>query len=119
MIKTPNVENYRFKGRIFFLINENTGSTSQLLAQTIKCDSIGTLVGTETGESTIFYGDMCSIRLPNSQLKCNIAYKEFVSSCQADRYHGTIPDFTVEYDYSDILKGKDKIMEFTINLITK
>ena len=94
-------------------INERVGSTSQLFAQAFKCSKLGLIIGQETGEATIFFGDGPSLKLPNSNLQFSTPSKKIVSHCDKSKIHGIKPDYTVDYHPSKLLNGEDEVLNFT------
>jgi len=119
VVHIPAEKDDKFNGKLYLLINERVGSTSHLFAQAFKCSNLGVVIGQETGEATIFYGDGPTLKLPNSKIEFSVASKKFVSHCEASTTQGIIPDYTVDYSPSKLLNEEDEVLDFTINLITK
>jgi hypothetical protein len=115
----PKKKINKFEGNLYLLIDEEVGSTSQLFTQAFKCNNLGTIVGQETGEATIFFGDNCSMQLPNSKLQFVAATKKFISHCEPNRYKGITPDYDVDFNPSKLLNGEDEVLDFVFNLIEK
>lgn len=119
VVHVPLDKENKFNGKLYLLINERVGSTSQLFTQAFKCSNLGLIIGQETGEATIFFGDGPSLKLPNSNLQLNMPSKKFISPCQQSRVEGIKPDYEVDYNPSKLLIGVDEVLDFTFNLITK
>ena len=107
----------RFKGRIFVLIGPRTASSAMSFAQAIKHFSIGTLIGQETEDTPVNYGECIMNRLPNSGLDFFVACKRFVCAGGKENGRGVLPDYEVKQKPEDTAKGVDTALEFTLNLI--
>jgi C-terminal processing protease CtpA/Prc len=107
----------RFKGRAFVLISQATASAAMDFAAAIKCFNIATLVGQETRDTPVSYGDSLSFDLPNSGLLLYVPHKYFIGACSKPDGHGVIPDYEVKQKPQDSAKGVDTVLEFTLNLI--
>jgi hypothetical protein len=116
-LKTPAANPLRFKGRTFVLIGERSFSTSTSFAATVKHFRIGILVGEETGDPTIVYGNVIDTTLPNSGLTAAVPGRAFVLAGGKPDGRGVIPDYEVRQKPEDITKGRDTVLEFTLNLI--
>jgi len=71
----PGNNPYRFTGKVFVLTGPLIASSSMSFASVIKCFNIGNLIGQETGDATVNYGDshecyvvniMNAVTTPNS-----------------------------------------------------
>jgi len=116
-LKTPAANPLRFKGRTFVLIGPKSFSTSTSFAATIKHFRIGTLVGEETGDPTIVYGNVIDTTLPNSGLMAAVPGRAFVLAGGKPDGRGVIPDYEVKQKPQDTGKGVDTVLQFTLNLI--
>ncbi len=116
-LKTPADNLLRFKGRIFVLIGPKSFSTSTSFASAIKQFRIATLVGEETGDPTIVYGNVINTTLPNSGLMAAVPGRAFVLAGGKPDGRGVIPDYEVKQKPEDIAKGIDTVLQFTLNLI--
>lgn len=103
-----------FKGDIYLLTSNYTFSSAADLASVFKCFKLGKIIGEETGGLTVSYGDIIYQTLPNTKLNFGVSFKKFVNPCGKENGHGIIPDYLI---VSDKNNDKDKIMEYTINLI--
>ena len=88
--------------------------TSGFFANVIKT---GTVIGSETGQPMIAYGDTHIYTLPNTKLLSRISKQKFVFCCAEKEAVGVIPDYNVERNLKDILNEKDTVLEFTLGLI--
>lgn len=106
-----------FKGSIYVLTSSMTYSTAGFFSNVIKCYNLGTIIGSETGQPMIAYGDTFSYILPNTNLSCGIAKQKFVFCCAKKEGQGVIPDYIIKPNLSDKLKGIDTVMDFTLKMI--
>jgi C-terminal processing protease CtpA/Prc len=104
--KTPYLNAPRYA-----LIDENTISYGESLANTIKKNQLATLVGSNTSGTN---GDLSRINTPMFDFYMSIG-KDF------DNYHakGIVPDIVVTQTLDDYQKGVDSILELIINEINK
>jgi len=106
-----------FNGSIYVLTSSMTYSTGGFFANVIKCYKIGTVIGSETGQPMIAYGDTYNYFLPNTNLSCGIAKQKFVLCCARKEGQGVIPDYIIKPSLTDKLNGIDTEMDFTLKLI--
>jgi len=52
-------------------------------------------------------------------LYCGCSHKHFLRPSGEDTGRGVIPDFEVKPEPEDLVTGRDRVMEFTIELIEK
>ncbi len=110
---------FRFGGRICVLIGRLSASSSVSFASAIKCYRIGTLIGEETGDATVNYGEARRHELPNSGLQVTIPTKYFVQAGGKPGGRGVLPDYEVKQKPADTANGVDTALEFTLDLIEK
>ena len=115
----PGKNPLRFSGQIFVLIGRRTASSAVSFAQAIKHFDIGTLVGQETVDTPVNYGDCPSFALPHSGLSFSVAAKRFVCAGGKPDGRGVLPDYEVEQKPQDSAKGVDTVLQFTLNMIRK
>ena len=106
-----------FKGRVFVLIGPKSASSSVCFASAIKHFHIGTLIGQETIDTTVSYGDCIRNTVPNSGLNFSVACKYFVKAGGKPDGRGVLPDYEVKQTPEDTAKGVDTVLQFTLNLI--
>ena len=106
-----------FNGSLYVLTSYMTYSTGGFFANVVKCYRLGTIIGSETGQPMIAYGDTYTYILPNTNLPCGIAKQKFAFCCAKKEGQGVVPDFKVEHNLNDKLKGIDTEMEFTLKMI--
>ena len=113
----PVEREHAFRGSLYILTGPITYSTAAFAANVTKCYKMGTVVGAETGQPMIAYGDTHIYTLPNTNLLCGISKQKFVFCCAEKDAVGVVPDYKVERNLKDILDKKDTVMEFTLGLI--
>jgi hypothetical protein len=109
----------RFKGRVFVLIGPASASSSVDFASAIKHFRIGTLVGQETGDTIVNYGNCIPGELTNSGLRFHVASKYFIGAGGKPDGRGVIPDYEIKQKPQDTAKGVDTVLQFTLNLTKK
>lgn len=114
----PKPVAYPFKGKVYLLTSAFTYSSANIMAAGFKCNNMGTVIGEETGQTTIFFGDKYRFALPNSKLKVSCSFKQFFL-CEPSRTEGIKPHHRVKQKASDTSAGIDTVLEYTEKLIRK
>lgn len=96
------------KAPAYFIINSKTTSYAESMANAIKKNNLGTLVGTNTSGTNGTMGN-ASVRLFPFMLTIG---KDF------DGYHGKgiSPDIEIKQSIEDYVKGTDSVIEYILNL---
>ena len=115
--KKPQDNPLRFKGRVFTLIGPKSASSSVSFASAVKHFQIGTLIGQETVDTPVSYGDCIYEVLPSSGLRFSTACKYFVDASGKPDGRGVLPDYEVKQKPEDTAKGVDTVLQFTLNLV--
>jgi C-terminal processing protease CtpA/Prc len=103
--------NLRYNGNVYLLISHSTFSSAASFSWAFKYFKMGTVIGEESGGMAVCFGDVISLRLPNSGLFYGISHKKFYQyGATDDNIHGTLPDHSVE---------REKALDFAIDLITR
>jgi hypothetical protein len=113
----PLQEN-RFEGNLFILINGKCFSTTGHLCVLLKYHNIGTFIGNETGGTFTCNDAKVRISLQNSRLRAKVAREIFavaVKDLPKDR--GILPHYQVEPTITDLLVDRDTIKEYTLRMI--
>ncbi|MEM6380631.1 MAG: S41 family peptidase, partial [Bacteroidota bacterium] len=110
----------RFNGAVYVLTNAYSFSASGELASLLKTNTNAIFIGEEPGgnSSEIIAGEVVTLVLPNSKVRIRIPIvnqKIHSTSQPADR--GVIPDYQIRNSISDMISGRDAILEKTKNLI--
>lgn len=107
----------RFSGKTYLLTDNGTFSAGQGFASTYKCYGNGTIIGEETGGVTVNFGDVHLYNLPNTGQKIMTSWEKAYSPCGVDNNRGVLPDYYVTNSIQDYVEKKDRVLEFTLNLI--
>ena len=113
----PRENLLRFHGKTFLLIGPKTASSGVSFAAAIKYFGIGILVGQETLDTPVNYGECMMQKLPNSELDFSVACKRFVCAGGKEDGRGVLPNYEVHQKPEDTAKGVDTVLQFTLNLI--
>lgn len=108
-----------FAGNIYFLMDGFSFSAAAEFLSIVKYHKLGPIIGEESGGANegCNYGKNI-ITLSNSKIECIIPHcTSIFSKTTSPKGRGVIPDHTPTYTKNDIIKNKDKEMEFVINLI--
>jgi len=116
-LKLPEENHLRFGGKIFVLTGPESASSSVSFASVVKHFGIGTLIGSETIDTPVSYGDCIKGILPNTELSFSVAAKRFVDAGGKENGRGIIPDYEVKQKAEDTAKSIDTVLQFTLNLI--
>lgn len=111
-----------FKGKVYVLLNGNSFSGTGECTSLMHFHKVAKFIGEECGAG--YYGNtsgfMPQLTLPNTEIRVRIPmirYTMAVSGYPEDR--GIIPDYPVSPKIEDLLKDKNTVMEFTLDLIKK
>ncbi|TDB58224.1 S41 family peptidase [Arundinibacter roseus] len=105
-----------FKGNIYILSNNRTGSAASLLTTLFQDNDIGTVIGTSTGNNPIGATTYTPMELPNTKAKISIATTYLVRPKKGNG-RIQIPDIWIEYTISDLINGKDPYLEIVVQKI--
>lgn len=111
-----------FKGKAYVLLSGNSFSGTGECTSLMHFHKVAKFIGEECGAG--YYGNtsgfMPRLTMPNTEIQVRIPmirYTMAVSGYPEDR--GIIPDYPVSPKIEDLLKNKDTVMEFTLDLIKK
>jgi hypothetical protein len=113
----PGENPLRFSGRTFILIGSRTASSAMSFAAAVKHFRLGDLIGRETMDTPVNFGDCILCKMPNSGLDFNVACKRFICAGGKPDGYGVLPDYEVKQKPEDTAKGVDTVLQFTLNLI--
>jgi hypothetical protein len=86
-------------------------SSAASFSGAFKLFKMGTVIGEESGGMSVSFGDVISLKLPNTGLLYGCSYKKFYKyGATEDSIHGTLPDYNVK---------SEKALDFTIDLIIR
>ncbi len=116
-------KNNSFKGKLYILMDESSGSATSEFLAIAKSNNIGVLVGQESGG--VYEGgnagSFIQMELPNTQIYFQtplILYKTNVIE-PSHLGRGTIPDYTIDFTVEDLLNRNDRQLQFVMKLIEK
>lgn len=115
----PDPDKYKFKGKVFVLTNGLVFSSALPFAYMVKDYNLAIIVGEETGIVSPAYGEPLRYELPNTQIKIMNSTSTIIRPSGIVNGRGVIPDHIVEANILDMIKGYDKVMEYTKILIDR
>jgi hypothetical protein len=111
------VQEKRFIGKLFILIDGGCFSTSGQFCSLLKFHKIGRLIGSETGGAHICNESKKIIELKNTRLQLQVARSSFGTAVEGfSGSHGIRPDDLIEPTIRDFQKGLDPVMNYAIML---
>ncbi len=121
-LERPEDRGIRFDGKLYVLVGPGTFSSAGMFAAMVKDFHLGTLIGEETGATRECFGEVLSVRLPNSDLRLNVSCKQWFAPVPQfdDSRRGTVPDIPVDdgvlesYPTSD-----DPVLSFALDHIAR
>ncbi len=116
-IRTPDENQFRFKGQLYVLTSKHTFSAGTQFSVMIKDNDIGYIVGEETSDDPTEYGCIMLFELPNTKINIQNSTQYNLRPAGYDDQRGVIPDFKVEPTYWDYINGYDKVLNYTYWLI--
>ena len=111
---------YNYGGKVFFLINGNSFSTTAEFCAIAKSRERGIFVGEETGGG--YYGNtsgaMSRVVLPNSRIVVSIPKTKYTMAVKEALHkdRGIIPDFRIVPGIRDIVRKRDVQLHYTLRL---
>lgn len=111
-----------FKGKTYVLTNPQSYSATGEMTGILKNYNIGTFIGEEPGGNPISNtsGVMLPLLLPNTKIRAILPVVQFLMAVDFENTgKGITPDHYVKNSFQDQLDGKDRVMEYTLNLINK
>lgn len=115
-----------FDGKLIVLVNGATISAASEFAALVKGNKRGTIIGEETGGC--YYGSTggsyLNLVLPNSRLRARIPTIRIFTAVPEDlkkqpKGRGILPDYPVSYSISDLLTGRDRVMEMALDILQR
>jgi hypothetical protein len=114
IVVTPPRRDHVFRGSVYLLTANNTFSAAAMFAAYIKCNALGTVVGTPPGQSTNFVADAVPFTMPNSGLTFDVSFSEIHMPCDQSYYDGIQPDIVVTSSPESLALGKDVVLDLTL-----
>lgn len=117
--KTPLDENpYRFSGKCYVLTDGYCFSTALDFPAMFRHFTAGQIIGQETGGRTVSFGSPIGVPLPVTGIMLKVSYKRFINVGGTPSEHGLIPDHVVEQTIADDIAGFDRVLNYTLSLIS-
>ena len=122
-LNTQQPSSYHFKGKVYILIDGFSFSTCADVATVAHHLDLATFVGEETGGgydgNTSGYSE--TYTLPNTSVSVRIPRWMYTTANPGHKYYGrgVIPQYNIEPNLEDILRGDDTILSFTLELTAK
>lgn len=113
----PYPYNKRFHGQVYVLIGKHTFSAGSEFSAAMKDYNLAVFIGEETGGRASSFGEMLGFFLPNTRLRFGISCKKFIRPSQLDDGKGVLPDYSIVPTYDDFFYNRDRVLNFTENLI--
>ena len=120
LLGVQNFQQNNFRGKIFFLINGLSFSTTADFCAIAKSNNRGIFIGEETGGG--YYGNTSggavNVKLPGSNIDINIPQFKYVNDVKKAKYkdRGIIPDYTIVPTIDDVLQQKDVQLNYALKL---
>lgn len=118
--KEPNDRGLRFSGSLYVLTGQSTYSSAHMFASAVKDYALGTLIGEETGETRLSFGEVLIKTLPNSGLRFNVSCKQWFAPIPQfdDEVRGTVPDVLVDEEiFEKYADADDPVLSFAMDYI--
>ena len=117
--KSNKIRKEIYTGKVYVLTNGGSFSNSGLFASTLKRNNRALFIGEETGGSIYsLNANTKSITLPNTQIQFELTTKRFaINETVPNTGRGLIPDYIVHPKITDLIAGKDIILEKTLTFI--
>lgn len=108
-----------FTGKVYVLTNGGSFSNSGLFASTLKRHNRAVFIGEETGGSIYsLNANTKSLLLPNTKILFELTTKRFaINETTPNTGRGLIPDYVVHPTITDLVEGRDIILEKALDVI--
>lgn len=108
-----------FLGTAYLLVNGGSFSNSGIVSSAFRHYQRGKIIGEETGgNKSVICGWEEAITLPSSKISVYIPTRQFlIRERSKNDGHGVIPDFMVQPSIQELAKGRDEVLDFSLQLI--
>lgn len=113
----PDPAKQKFKGKVYVLTNGLVFSSALPFAYLVKDYGLATIVGEETGMVSPTFGEPLKYKLPITQISIMNSTCKIIRPSGVINNRGVIPDYIVVPNILDLIKGYDKVTEYTKALI--
>jgi hypothetical protein len=112
-----SVQEKRFRGNLFILIDGGCFSTSGQFCSLLKYHKIGRLIGSETGGAHICNESKKIIELKHTRLRVEVARGSFETAVKGmTESHGIKPDDLIELTVESFQNGIDPVLDYAIKI---
>lgn len=122
-LSIQNPKPLHYTGKIYFLMNGGSASTTSEFLAAARTNSLGTFIGEEAGGNYAGGngGSFIPLNLPHSNIRISIplVYYDNATKPPVEKGRGVMPDHEVPDDINNILKGIDTQKEFAFDLIRR
>ena len=112
---------HRFRGNIYVLTGGRTHSAASAICTRLKENSRAVFIGEETGgvEGVFTAGTTLYYELPNTGVELAVPILKYnnLTKMPTDVGRGIVPNHKVSIQPEDLLNGKDRVLDFTLELI--
>ena len=114
-------QNCGFSGKVCFLINGLSFSTTADFCSIAKSNNRGKFIGEETGGG--YYGNTSGrtvkVQLPNTKVEVIIPQYKYINDVVKAKYpnRGIIPDYTIIPTISDLIRHQDVQLNFALRFV--
>ncbi|MCL4510453.1 MAG: S41 family peptidase [Bacteroidetes bacterium] len=104
-----------FIEHVYFLVGDGTYSSAIILSTIVKDNKLFTIVGQPTRGRPSHYGQILSLKLPNSSIVCTISCKKFFRpDVTKDSEDSLYPDVAIWPTYDDLVHGRDPVFDWVL-----
>ncbi len=117
--KSNKIRKEIYTGKVYVLTNGGSFSNSGLFASTLIRNNRALFIGEETGGSIYsLNANTKSLTLPNTQIQFELTTKRFaINESIPNAGRGIIPDYIVHPIITDLVEGRDVILEKALDVI--
>ena len=112
---------HRFRGNIYVLTGGRTHSAASAICTRLKENGRAVFIGEETGgvEGVFTAGTTLYYELPNTGVELAVPILKYnnLTKMPTDVGRGIVPNHKVSIQPEDLLNGKDRVLDFTLELI--
>ena len=116
-LTTPELEENKFTGKVYLLVNATTFSSAYMMANAFKFYKLGTVIGDISSEKMLVSGEPVFFTLPNSQVNGYCPSSVFLLPNTLGKQSKLIPDHIVVQSFEDRLHDRDVQLDFCLKLI--
>ncbi|GAA4307940.1 S41 family peptidase [Nibribacter koreensis] len=111
----PAIDDKRFKGKVYVLINRQTYSMAAVTAALVQDYQFAILVGEETGDLPTLYASQFSFNLPATSVQVKVPKGYMVRPNKSQALKGVQPDIVIK---DHLLDEEDEILNGLLSRIT-